>query len=332
MPQFYTVLTETGQAKMANAIALGTTINIAELAVGDGGGTLPQPDSDRTTLVNQVRIAPVNRVDTDPDNPAWLIVEQVLPPEVGGWTIREVGLFDDAGDLIGYGNYPETYKPVLSEGSGRTLTIRMVLEVSDTAAVTLLVDPSVVLATRKYVDQERAEHESSRAHPLATELDRGMVIKATQDEVNAGDDDGKFVTAKKLKSWAIQWVKQATETVAGMLKVATQVQVDAGTDDTTAVTPKKLRWGVSYSIASDGYIALPSWLGGLVFQWLGQASRTNGSSFTWPIAFPNAAFVYGAFDYGAGVDVVNVDDVTTTGGVFRADRTDTLCTIIAIGH
>lgn len=152
MPQFYTLPTEIGQAKMANAIALGQTVNITHMAVGDGNGSLPTPDSDRETLVNEVRRAPINTSDTDDDNPNWIVVEQVIPPDVGGWTIREIGIFDDDGDLIGYGNYPETYKPVLSEGSGRTQTIRFVMEVSDTAAVTLKVDPSVVLATRQYVD------------------------------------------------------------------------------------------------------------------------------------------------------------------------------------
>ncbi|QTP60931.1 phage tail protein [Billgrantia antri] len=165
MPQFYTLLTDVGQAKLANAVALGQTIQITELAVGDGGGSLPTPDSSATALVNEVRRAAINTSHTDPDNPSWIVVEQVLPPDVGGWTIREIGIYDVDGDLIGIGNYPETYKPVLSEGSSRTQTVRFVLEVSDTAAVTLKVDPSVVLATRKYVDTQRAEHEQdTEAH------------------------------------------------------------------------------------------------------------------------------------------------------------------------
>ncbi|RAH37528.1 phage tail protein [Halomonas sp. SL1] len=152
MPQFYTLLTDTGQAKLANAVALGGTIEITELAVGDGSGSLPTPDSSAEALVNEVRRAPINASQTDPDNPSWIVVEQVLPPDVGGWTIREIGIYDVDGDLIGIGNYPETYKPVLAEGSSRTQTVRFVLEVSDTAAVTLKVDPSVVLATREYSD------------------------------------------------------------------------------------------------------------------------------------------------------------------------------------
>lgn len=198
MPQFYTVLTDIGQAKMANAIALGTTIEIAAMAVGDGGGTLPNPDSTREALVNELRRAAINRVEVDADNPSWLIVEQVLPPDDGGWTIREVGIFDTDGDLIGYGNYPETYKPTLDQGSGRTLTIRMVLEVSHTAAVTLRVDPSVVLATREYVDSEIDKHAQSRNHPVATESAKGMITLSTEEEAFQGDESSKAMSSLRV--------------------------------------------------------------------------------------------------------------------------------------
>lgn len=267
MPSFYTLPTALGEAKIANAIALGTQVNISELAVGDGGGSLPTPDSDRTALVNELRRAPINRIEVDDENPNWIVVEQILPPDVGGWTVRELGLLDNDGNLIAYGNYPETYKPVLSEGSGRTQTIRFVMQVSDTAAVTLKVDPSVVLATREYVDD--------------------LTQIADQAEVNDGTDDTKIVTSKKLKNWS----KQATETVMGLLTVATQDQVDAGSDDATAVTPKKMRWGVSYSIAVNGYLILPSWLGGLVFQW-GRTSVDGGNvtEVDLQIPFPGSFF------------------------------------------
>ncbi|WP_280569395.1 phage tail protein [Chromohalobacter sp. 296-RDG] len=187
MPQFYTLPTAIGEAKLANAIALGGTIEISELAIGDGGGSLPTPDSDRESLVNQVRRAAINTSVVDEDNPNWIVVEQVLPPDVGGWTIREIGLYDADGDMIAYGNYPETYKPVLSEGSGRTQTIRFVMQVSDTAAVTLKVDPSVVLATREYVDDAIDEHAQSRNHPDATTSAKGMMQFATLPEHLAGE-------------------------------------------------------------------------------------------------------------------------------------------------
>ena len=316
MAQFYTLLTQVGQAKLANAVALGNTIELTHLAVGDGGGSVPTPDSDRTSLINEVRRAPINRVEVDADNLNWVVVEQVMPPDVGGWTIREIGVFDSAGDLIAYGNYPETYKPTLDEGSGRTQTVRMVLQVSDTAAVTLKVDPSVVLATRKYVDDQQTAHEAGRAHPLANETERGMVVRASQTLVNAGENDEAFVSPKKLKDWAEQWVKAATETVAGMLKVATQDQVNAGEDDSSAVTSKKLRWGLSYSLGESGYIALPEWMGGIVLQWRGSVGIPQNveSTVTFPISFPNACWSLVTQNIGTtnGIGTSKVKSVTNS--------------------
>ncbi|PDO88609.1 phage tail protein [Kosakonia sacchari] len=150
--KFFAILTNQGAALLANATALGTKLNITQMAVGDGNGTLPTPDATQTKLVNQKRIAPLNMLSVDANNASQIIAEQVIPENEGGFWIREIGLYDDNGVLIAVANCPETYKPQLQEGSGRTQTIRMVLIVSSTAAVTLKIDPSVVLATRQYVD------------------------------------------------------------------------------------------------------------------------------------------------------------------------------------
>ncbi|WP_083126980.1 phage tail protein [Kosakonia sacchari] len=150
--KFFAILTNQGAALLANATALGTKLNITQMAVGDGNGTLPTPDATQTKLVNQRRIAPLNMLSVDANNSSQIIAEQVIPENEGGFWIREIGLYDDNGVLIAVANCPETYKPQLQEGSGRTQTIRMVLIVSSTAAVTLKIDPSVVLATRQYVD------------------------------------------------------------------------------------------------------------------------------------------------------------------------------------
>ncbi|MBB3185772.1 hypothetical protein FHR95_003365 [Halomonas fontilapidosi] len=223
MAQFYTLLTDVGQAKLANAVALGQTIEITELAVGDGGGSLPTPDSGAESLINEVRRAPINTSTTDPDNPSWIVVEQVLPPDVGGWTIREIGIFDVDGDLIGVGNYPETYKPVLAEGSSRTQTVRFVLEVSDTAAVTLKVDPSVVLATREYVDDQRAEHEASRNHPAATTSEQGMVQLATSQQAREGTRTDRAVHPAGL----VSTINTLLGNTAGILEITETTQLDA---------------------------------------------------------------------------------------------------------
>ncbi|EPC3575301.1 phage tail protein [Morganella morganii] len=149
--KYFAILTNYGAAQLANAVALGTQMNISAMAVGDGGGTLPVPDPAQTKLVRETRRAAVNQVSIDEKNPNFIIAEQVIPENEGGWFIREIGLFDDNGGLIAVGNAPETYKPNLQEGSGRTQVIQMVLMVSSTQAITLKVDPSVVLATREYV-------------------------------------------------------------------------------------------------------------------------------------------------------------------------------------
>ncbi|EKT1910160.1 phage tail protein, partial [Escherichia coli] len=155
--KFYTLLTDIGAAKLASAAALGVPLKITHMAVGDGGGVLPTPDAKQTALVNEKRRAALNMLYIDPQNSSQIIAEQVIPENEGGWWIREVGLFDESGALIAVGNCPESYKPQLAEGSGRTQTVRMVLITSSTGNITLKIDPAVVLATRKYVDDKALE-------------------------------------------------------------------------------------------------------------------------------------------------------------------------------
>ncbi|EAT9995609.1 phage tail protein [Salmonella enterica] len=155
--KFYTLLTDIGAAKLASATALGIPLKITHMAVGDGGGVLPTPSAQQTALVAERRRAALNMLYIDPQNNSQIIAEQVIPETEGGWWIREVGLFDETGALIAVGNCPESYKPQLTEGSGRTQTVRMVLITSSTDNITLKIDPAVVLATRKYVDDKALE-------------------------------------------------------------------------------------------------------------------------------------------------------------------------------
>lgn len=184
--KYYAVLTNVGAAKLANATALGAQVEITQMAVGDGNGALPTPNLAQTALVHELRRAPLNTLSIDPNNANQIIAEQVIPEDVGGWWIREIGLFDKDGDMIAVANCAETYKPQLQEGSGRVQVVRMILIVSSTAAVTLKIDPSVVLATRQYVDNKIIEeksytdgliltHEQSRNHPDATTAEKGFV-------------------------------------------------------------------------------------------------------------------------------------------------------------
>ncbi len=155
--KYYAILTNQGAARLANATMLGSKLNLTQMAVGDANGVLPTPDPAQTKLINQKRIAPLNLLSVDPNNQNQIIAEQIIPENEGGFWIREIGLYDDEGVLIAVANCPETYKPQLQEGSGRTQTIRMILVVTNTEAITLKIDPSVVLATRKYVDDEVLE-------------------------------------------------------------------------------------------------------------------------------------------------------------------------------
>lgn len=155
--KYLALLTNIGAAKLAKATALGTKVEITQMAVGDGNGVLPTPNPAQTALVHELRRAPLNMLTVDPANASQIIAEQVVPEDVGGWWIREIGLFDKDGDMVAIANCAETYKPQLQEGSGRVQVIRVILIVSSTEAVTIKIDPSVVLATRKYVDDKIIE-------------------------------------------------------------------------------------------------------------------------------------------------------------------------------
>ncbi|WP_042860033.1 phage tail protein [Dickeya sp. NCPPB 3274] len=150
--KYFALLTNTGATKLANATALGSHLAITQMAVGDGGGSLPTPTPAQTKLVNEKRRAALNALSIDAQNTNQIIAEQVIPENEGGWWIREIGLYDSDGDLIAVANCAETYKPQLQEGSGRVQTVRMILIVSTTEAISLKIDPAVVLATRQYVD------------------------------------------------------------------------------------------------------------------------------------------------------------------------------------
>ncbi|MFQ6280051.1 phage tail protein [Yersinia enterocolitica] len=212
--KFFALLTNIGAAKLANATALGTRLEITQMAVGDGGGTLPTPNPAQTQLVNEQRRAALNTLSIDPINTSQIIAEQVIPEAEGGWWIREIGLLDKDGDLVAIANCAETYKPLMQEGSGRTQTIRVILIVSSTAAVTLKIDPSVVLATRQYVDKKTddkaievkqyadnllIEHEKSRSHPDASKTEKGFVKLSS---ATTSDSEVLAATPKAVKTVA----------------------------------------------------------------------------------------------------------------------------------
>ncbi|EFB2602523.1 phage tail protein [Escherichia coli] len=257
--KFYTLLTDIGAAKLASAAALGVPLKITHMAVGDGGGTLPTPDAKQTALVNEKRRAALNMLYIDPQNSSQIIAEQVIPENEGGWWIREVGLFDESGALIAVGNCPESYKPQLAEGSGRTQTVRMVLITSSTDNITLKIDPAVVLATRKYVDDKISEHEQSRRHPDASLTAKGFtqlssatnseseILAATPKAVKAAYD---LAAGKASASHTHPW-NQITGVPAASLTVKGTVQLSSATNSTSetqAATPKAVK--AAYDLAA----------------------------------------------------------------------------------
>lgn len=210
MTTYFAILTAVGEAKLANAQALGTTVQISQMAVGDGNGNTPVPVRTQTALVAEKRRAALNSLSVDPQNASAIIAEQVIPENVGGWWIRELGLYDTDGSLIAVANCPPTYKPQLAEGSGRTQVIRMVLIVSSTAAVQLQINPAVVLATRAYVDASvltvadaLVAHAAQNDNPHGTtkaQVGLGSVENyptASQAEAEAGTAANRYMTPQR---------------------------------------------------------------------------------------------------------------------------------------
>ncbi|HGG2512247.1 TPA: tail fiber protein [Escherichia coli] len=251
--KFKTVITDTGAKKLAQAAAPdGKPVRLTYMAVGDGGGTLPTPDSKQTRLVHEVWRHTVNRVFLDATHQNRIIAELVIPPETGGFWIREIGVFDEHGDLIVVGNTAESYKPAVAEGSGRAQTFRAVLTVSSTATVTLTVDNTMVMATMDYVDDKLKEHEQSRRHPDASLTAKGFTqlssatnstsetLAATPKAVKAAYDlaNGKYTA------------QDATTARKGLVQLSSATNSDS---ETLAATPKAVK--TAYDLANGKYTA-----------------------------------------------------------------------------
>ncbi|CTY46170.1 tail fiber protein [Escherichia coli] len=251
--KFKTVITTAGAAKLAAATAPGgRKVNITTMAVGDGGGKLPVPDAGQTGLIHEVWRHALNKISQDKRNSNYIIAELVIPPEVGGFWMRELGLYDDAGTLIAVANMAESYKPALAEGSGRSQTCRMVIIVSSVASVALTIDTTTVMATQDYVDDKIAEHEQSRRHPDASLTAKGFTqlsnatnstsetLAATPKAVKAAYDlaNGKYTA------------QDATTARKGLVQLSTATN---STSETLAATPKAVK--AAYDLANGKYTA-----------------------------------------------------------------------------
>ncbi|AUL69440.1 phage tail protein [Escherichia coli] len=239
--KFKTVITDTGAKKLAQAAAPdGKPVRLTHMAVGDGGGTLPTPDSKQTRLVHEVWRHTVNRVILDATHQNRIIAELVIPPETGGFWIREIGVFDEHGDLIAVGNTAESYKPAVAEGSGRAQTFRTILTVSSTATVALTVDNTMVMATVDYVDNKLKEHEQSRRHPDASLTAKGFVQLSSATN---SDSETLAATPKAVKvaydlANGKYTAQDATTARKGLVQLSSATN---STSETLAATPKAVK-------------------------------------------------------------------------------------------
>ncbi|EQR59201.1 tail fiber protein [Escherichia coli] len=251
--KFKTVITDTGAKKLAQAAAPdGKPVRLTHMAVGDGGGTLPTPDSKQTRLVHEVWRHTVNRVILDATHQNRIIAELVIPPETGGFWIREIGVFDEHGDLIAVGNTAESYKPTVAEGSGRAQTFRTILTVSSTASVVLTVDNTMVMATVDYVDDKLKEHEQSRRHPDASLTAKGFVqlSSATNSDSETLAATPKAVKAAYDLANGKYTAQDATTARKGIVQLSSATN---STSETQAATPKAVK--AAYDLANAKYTA-----------------------------------------------------------------------------
>ncbi len=251
--KFRTLITDIGLAKLAATTAPGgRPVRLTHMAVGDSNGELRQPQKNQTSLYNEVWRQSVNRVFTDPENPNRLIAELVIPPETGGFWVREIGVFDDTGTMIAVGNTAESYKPTREEGSGRAQIFRAVITVTSDAVVELVMDTTTILPTTDYIDEKMAEHARSRNHPDATLTEKGFTqlssatnstsetLAATPKAVKAAYD---LAAGKAPASHTHPW-NQITGVPSASLTAKGTVQLSSATNsesETEAATPKAVK-------------------------------------------------------------------------------------------
>lgn len=251
--KYKTVITKAGAIKLAAAtLPNGKKVNLTAMAVGDGGGTLPVPDPNQTKLVKEVWRHALNKISQDKKNKNYVVAELLIPPERGGFWMRELGLYDDTGTLIAVGNMAESYKPALAEGSGRAQTVRMVIMVSDIESVELTIDTTTVMATQDYVDDKIAEHEQSRRHP-----DASLTAKGFTQLSSATDSTSESVAATpKAVKVAYDLAKgkytaqDATTAQKGIVQLSSATN---SASESVAATPKAVK--AAYDLAKGKYTA-----------------------------------------------------------------------------
>ncbi|KAB5624160.1 phage tail protein [Pseudomonas putida] len=241
--QFGGFLTNIGIAQQANTAALGLPWNITHMLIGDAGGEPsqtpdPTPKPTQTALVRQVYRAQLNALYPSPADPGVLVAELVLPPEIGGWWIRELALEDASGNLIAIAKPAPSYKPLLAQGSGRTQTIRMHVVFGNVANVILKIDPSIVLATRDYVDKAREAAELYARNQLKAHVEAADPHPQYLRRADAAKDSGPLAWLGDAKGTADALVLElkSSETVLTAYAAGQRFQFKATATNTGAVT------------------------------------------------------------------------------------------------
>ena len=328
---YYTILTEKGAALLANATALGVPLKLSQMAVGDGNGTIPNPIASQVKLVNEVRRAAINTISIDENNPNQIIAEQVIPEDEGGWFIHEIGLFDDKDNLIAVGNCPATYKPKLAEGSGRTQVIRMIIIVDNVDSVAIKIDPSVVLATREYVEKSLSSHNATAKQSFDSEIKklvpntRKINNKELKSDIKLLADDINALPAKKTITNGLP-----------IYEVGEQIELKKRPTFNGA----ELITTQDYTYQINGETVVIKRADGLIIQrFVAQyyaGDGINGTVVTFPVAFPKDFYIVVANDGAGGCHAVTaVPESLSTVKIYgknRGDYANSLLQITVIGR
>lgn len=346
--KYFTILTKLGAELLANATALGVPLKLTSMAVGDGNGSIPNPTATQTALIHEVRRAAINSLSVDKNNHNQIIAEQVIPENEGGWFIHEIGLFDDQGRLIAVGNCPSTYKPKLSEGSGRTQIIRMIIIIDNIDSVELKIDPSVVLATRSYVDELITEkinnHELSINHPLATTQTAGIVQLSSEIDSN---DETRAATSLAIKRvhdsigcltaddiCALPAIKPSNDNDAYQVTATTEFKHRPVFNGAGLITTS------DYTYEINGNTTILRRADGLIIQRFTAQYHAvhgvNGTVVTLPISFPSEFYIALSSDGAAGCHTTNAlphsNSTVKVWGKVADEFHDSFVQIIAIGR
>lgn len=284
--KYKTIITSAGAARLAAAMSSsGKKVDITHMAIGDGGGALPQPVPGQTKLVREVYRAQLNKIVRDDRNDKYVVAELVIPPETGGFWMRESGLYDSEGTLIAVANMAESYKPLLAEGSGRSQTIRMVLIVSDVTAVNLTIDSTTVMATNDYVDSALAAHEKSRNHPDGTLTAKGFVQLSSATNSTS---ETLAATPKAVKAVMDETNKKAPKNSPALTGTPTTPTPPKASRDTTIANTEFVQAALDPAIMWRGMLPVAAHLNnyGPTPDFIGQWARSTNTNTNASYGFP----------------------------------------------